>query len=487
MDLFDKAAEGLLREAAPLAERMRPLSLDEVVGQEKAVGADSYLRRAIQADRIPSLLFWGPPGTGKTTLATLIARLSRHEFAPLSAVLGGVKDVRQIVSQAKERLRMSRKRTVLFVDEIHRFNKAQQDAFLPHVENGTLILIGATTENPSFEVNAALRSRMRVVRLEPLSEQDILILLNRALDTKGPRGLQGQITVDPDALESIAGYADGDGRRALNLLETAAQDATDGVVTTEVVTRVRQQSGIRHDKSGDAHYDVISAFIKSLRGSDPDAALYYLARLLEAGENPRFILRRLIIFASEDVGNADPRGLQVASAAAQGFETVGMPEGQLLMAQATTFLATCPKSNASYIGLKKAMAAVRETGSQEIPHHLRNAPTRLMAGYGYGQGYIYPHDYGGYVNAQYLPDSLKDARFYEPTGNGYEARIRSWIVSQRATAPSEESAGDGRANTGAKSASRAVSANEPDGTEAHKTKEATELASNEHENAAESE
>ncbi len=431
MDLFDHAADGLLMECAPLAERMRPKSLDDVVGQTKAIGPESFLRRAITADRLPSLLFWGPPGTGKTTLATLIARHSRHKFAPLSAVLSGVKDVRRIVDEARHRLKMSGDRTVLFVDEIHRFNKAQQDAFLPHVENGTVVLIGATTENPSFEVNAALRSRLRIIRLEPLTTDEIALILRRALQAPMPRGFGGQLQIDEDALDMIAEYADGDGRRALNLLEASIDDAGNDRVTKDAVRRVRHTGGLRHDKSGDAHYDVISAFIKSMRGSDPDAALYYLARLLEAGENPRFILRRLVIFASEDVGNADPRGIQVAAAAAQGFETVGMPEGQLLMAQVVTFLATCPKSNAAYAGLKKALSAVRETGSLDVPNPLKNAPTQLMADMGNGDGYRYPHDYGGYVEAQYLPDRLKGAQFYHPTDNGYESRIRTWMSELR--------------------------------------------------------
>jgi len=377
----------------------------------------------------------------------IVANATRHTFVPFSAVLGGVKEVRKIVAEAHERLRMRGTRTVLFVDEIHRFNKAQQDAFLPHVEKGTVVLMGATTENPSFEVNAALLSRMRVIRLQPLSPETLVGLLERAVAEPAPRGLGGTITAEPDALLRIAAWADGDGRRALNMLEAAANLAISGepadggpaAVTVAVVDEVGRSGGTRYDKGGDQHYDVISAFIKSLRGSDPDAALYYLARMLEAGENPRFIMRRLVIFAAEDVGNADPRGLQVATAAAQGFETVGMPEGQLLMAQATTFLATAPKSNASYRALKAARKVVSETGSLDVPMHIRNAPTGLMARFGYGQGYQYPHDYGGYTRARYLPDALEGAVFYEPTQNGYEARIAAWLEGVRGPAEAPDS------------------------------------------------
>ncbi|MFT5433685.1 MAG: putative ATPase [Myxococcota bacterium] len=460
MDLFDRAADQTANANAPLADRLRPATLDDMIGQQHAVGPTTFLAKAIAADRLPSVLLWGPPGVGKTTLGMIVARATRHTFVPFSAVLGGVKEVRVIVAKARERLKLHAVRTVLFVDEIHRFNKAQQDAFLPHVEKGTIVLIGATTENPSFEINAALLSRMRVVRLKPLQPSDLITMLERALATPAPTGLGGFVTADPDALTRIAAWADGDARRALNLLDAAASDAGDHV-TVASVDAVGRSGGARYDKSGDQHYDVVSAFIKSLRGSDPDAALYYLARMLEAGENPRFIMRRLVIFAAEDVGNADPRGLQVATAAAQGFETVGMPEGQLLMAQATTFLATAPKSNASYRALKLARATVQETGGLEVPLHIRNAPTGLMASYGYGQGYVYPHDYGGYARVQYLPEAVADRVFYEPTQNGYEARISSWLDSMRGpgavdTAPadpspvdsSEPSVGQGDSSTG---------------------------------------
>ncbi len=423
MDLFESAAKAVNEANAPLADRLRPRKLEDVIGQAKAVGQGTFLARAIAEDRVPSLILWGPPGTGKTTLAMIMAETTRHTFVPFSAVLGGVKEIRKIVADARDRLTLHGQRTLLFVDEIHRFNKAQQDAFLPHVENGTVVLVGATTENPSFEVNAALLSRVRVVRLSRLGPEDIAGILRRAVQADLAAATE-------DALMRIADFADGDARRALNLLEAAAADAG-GEITAEVVDRVRHTVGVRHDRAGDQHYDVISAFIKSMRGSDPDATLYYLARMIAGGENPRFIMRRLVIFAAEDVSNADPRALQVAVAAAQGFEQVGMPEGQLLMAHAATFLATAPKSNRSYMGLKAALKDVQETGSLEVPHHIRNAPTGLMASMGYGQGYQYPHSAGGYVEEDYLPEKLQGRRYYEPTDNGYEARLKQWLDEVR--------------------------------------------------------
>ena len=404
-DLFEHAAE---RDqlGAPLAERLRPRRLEDVVGQDHLVGEGTVLRRLIEADRVPSMILWGPPGTGKTTLARLLARHTDRVFEPFSAVLGGVKDLRALLDAARQRLTQQRRRTILFIDEIHRFNKAQQDALLPHAEKGTVTLIGATTENPSFEVNAALLSRCRVFVLKQLGVEAVAAVLDRgATDLK--------VTLDPDAREALAELAQGDARRGLSALEMAA-GVTDHV-TLEEVEAAFQHAGIRHDKSGDQHYDVVSAFIKSLRGSDPDGAIYWMSRLLEAGEPPRFILRRMIILASEDIGNADPQALQVAMAAAQAFEWVGLPEGAIPMAQACTYLATAPKSNASYVALNEARAAVQQTGPLEVPLHLRNAPTGLMKQLGYGDGYKYAHDYAGKRPAQqHLPGALAGRRFYRP-------------------------------------------------------------------------
>jgi putative ATPase len=436
VDLFDHVADQERFANAPLADRMRPHTLDDVIGQDAVCGPDTFLGKAILADRLPSLLLWGPPGSGKTTLAAVVAETTSMAFVSFSAVLGGVKDVRRIVADAQERQRLTAQRTLLFVDEIHRFNKAQQDAFLPHVERGTVVLVGATTENPSFEVNSALRSRLRVIRLTRLEPNDLVEILTRAMAAE--HGLRGRVHSEEGPLLRIAGWADGDARRALNMLEAAAAHAEDDQITDDVIVRVMESGGIRHDKSGDDHYDVVSALIKSMRGSDVDASLYYLARMLEGGENPRFLLRRLIIFASEDIGNADPRALQLTVTGAQGFDRVGMPEGRIILAQLCTFLATAPKSNRSYVGLETAASDVKETGALEVPFHLRNAPTGLEASLGYGQGYRYPHNYGGYVNQQYLPDALEGRVFYEPSQNGYEARIAQWLDRQRAPTDGQE-------------------------------------------------
>jgi putative ATPase len=406
---------------APLAERMRPRSLEEFAGQAHLLGPNGPLGPVLASGaKLPSCIFWGPPGSGKTTLARLLAERAGLRFAAISAVLSGVKDLREEIARAEEERRRGR-RTALFIDEIHRFTPAQQDALLPHVERGTVVLLGATTENPSFEVIPALRSRARIFTLRALDEPQLAEIVTRALRDRerglGARGLE----LAPEALELIARLAQGDARRALGLLEAAADRATGRIERDHVAAAF--ESGLPdYDKGGEAHYDVISAFIKSLRGSDPDAAVYWLARMLDGGEEPRFILRRLMIFASEDVGNADPLGLVVATAAAEAFDRVGLPEGRLILSQATTYLACAPKSNASTLAISRASEAVRERGALPVPLHLRNAPTELLRELGYAKGYRYPHDFPGhFVREQYLPDDVRDAQFYEPSDQGAEA------------------------------------------------------------------
>jgi putative ATPase len=420
MDLFDSTTDS---GSIPLAERLRPHQLDDMVGQQHLIGDGKLLRRLIESDQLSSVLFWGPPGTGKTTLAQVIASTSRCNFVFFSAVLQGVKDVREIVAKAQEEKKYYNRRTLLFVDEIHRFNKAQQDAFLPYVEKGDIILIGATTENPSFEINAALLSRSQVFVLKPLQTEDIRTLLTRALSD--PKGLpHPRPEVSEEALDFLAARADGDARIALNALEVAVSAPIDGKVDLAIAEETLQKKTILYDKGAEEHYNVISAFIKSLRGSDPDGALYWLARMLEAGEDPMFIVRRLVIFASEDVGNADPRGLQLAIAAQQAVHFIGLPEARITLAQTVTYLATAPKSNASYAGINAAQAEVRNSGALPVPLHIRNAPTKLMKQLDYGKGYKYAHDNpDGYQAQDYLPDEIKDRTFYTPTDHGYEKMI----------------------------------------------------------------
>jgi putative ATPase len=421
MDLFEHAGQKEQARRAPLAERMRPRALDEFVGQEHLTGEGRFLRRALEADQVPSLILWGPPGTGKTTLAWLVARSTGAAFDSVSAVLAGVKDIRETVARAQERWNLHRQRTFLFIDEIHRFNKAQQDALLPHVEKGTVTLIGATTENPSFEVNAALLSRCRVVTLRGLEDEELVALLRRALlDT---RGLGGRVTADDDALGFLAASAGGDARKALTGLEVAAAHAG-AHVDRKAAEEALQQKTLLYDKGGEEHYNVISAFIKSMRGSDVDGALYWMARMLEAGEDPIFLFRRMVIFASEDIGNADPRALSVAVDALRAFQLVGLPEGTLPLTQAVTYLALAPKSNAVLTAYTSAREAVTKEGALPVPMHLRNAPTKLMKSLGYGGGYKYPHNFeGNYVPEDYLPDELRSRSFYTPTRNGEEARL----------------------------------------------------------------
>jgi len=425
---------------------MRPNRIEDVVGQAHLLGDGHILARAIRSDRIPSMILWGPPGTGKTTLAHVIANETNSIFVPFSAVLGGVPELRKIIAAAKEQKNYYGKKSILFIDEIHRFNKAQQDALLPHVENGTVTLIGATTENPSFAVNSALLSRARVFDLKPLEAADLRKLLERAL-ADGDHGV-GHVpqSVDDDALAAISQNARGDARRALSALELAsdfAQSAGVEALTVSIVQEALATQTLLYDKSGEEHYNVISAFIKSMRGSDPDAAVYWLMRMLEAGEDPLFVLRRMLIFASEDIGNADPRALEVTVSADAAFRRLGMPEGIFPIAQCCVYLASAPKSNASYKAWKMAQSDVREHGALPVPLKLRNAPTEAMKSWGYGEGYRYPHDESGFSREEtYLPDQLVDRKYYRPTDHGFEARIRERLRELRST-PNVKGGGSG--------------------------------------------
>jgi putative ATPase len=435
MDLFDTQAEADTLRDAPLAERMRPCTLEEFVGQEHLLGPGKLLRQLIESDQLTSLIFWGPPGSGKTTLARIIANVSKAHFIYFSAILSGVKEIREIVKEAEEVRKYHGNKTILFVDEIHRFNKSQQDAFLPYVEKGVFTIIGATTENPSFEVIAPLLSRCKALVLNPLSDEEVLRIVNHAL-SDNERGLGGLgLFMSDDALSFIAEQAGGDARVALNTLETAARLAKNAKIDLETAREAVQKKPLLYDKGGEEHYNVISAFIKSMRGSDPDAALYWLARMLEAGEDPLFILRRMVVLSSEDIGNADPRALQVAVAALHGFQLVGLPEGRIIMAQAVTYLATAPKSNASYMGIEAAQAEVRKSGALPVPLHIRNAPTRLMKDLGYHKGYRYAHDYPeGFAPQEHLPEQLKGSKFYDPAGHGFEKTIKErmeWLKGKK--------------------------------------------------------
>ena len=440
MDLFDYMRENNMTKEEPLASRMRPKTLDEVMGQKHIIGKDKLLYRAIKADKLSSIIFYGPPGTGKTTLAKVIANTTSASFRQINATVAGKKDMEDVVNGAKDIMASMGQRTILFVDEIHRFNKGQQDYLLPYVEDGTIILIGATTENPYFEVNKALISRSVVFELKPLEKEDILSIIKTAVyDTKRGMGNYNAV-IDDDAAEFLADMSNGDARNALNAVELGIMttDAgNDGIIhiTLDVASQCIQKRVLRYDKDGDNHYDTISAFIKSMRGSDPDAALYYLARMIYAGEDPKFIARRIMICASEDVGNADPNALVVAVSAAQAVERIGMPEARIILSQAALYVACAPKSNACYMAVDKALDIVRTTKTQPVPAHLQDAHYKGSAKLGHGVGYKYAHDYPNhYVSQQYLPDALVDESFYSPTDNGYEKHIKEHLDRIRSEA-----------------------------------------------------
>lgn len=446
MNLFDpKPAETSVAKPAPLADRMRPRELTEFAGQEHLVAAGGPLRAALKAERVPSMIFWGPPGCGKTTLARLLARESGLEFVQFSAVTSGVKEIREVIERARATSRHSGRGTILFVDEIHRFNKAQQDAFLPHVEDGTVVLVGATTENPSFEVNSALLSRSRVYRMERLSEEEVWAILRRAL-SDAERGLGRQnVDAPPRVIEAVAGLSEGDARVALNLLDLVVATTLpgpDGVrhLTEEAVRSAAQKKALLYDKSGEEHFNVVSAFIKSMRGSDPQAAVYWMSRMLEAGEDPLYVARRMVRFACEDIGLADPAALRVALAAKDAVDFIGLPEGNLALAQSAVYLATAPKSNSLWVACDRVVQDLQKTQNEPVPMHLRNAVTPLMKEEGYGKGYEYAHDRPGHFapDMTYLPQGLADRRYYEPTAQGFEKeigrRMEEWEGKRRQAA-----------------------------------------------------
>ena len=433
MDLFDYMRENTMEKESPLASRLRPRTLDEVVGQQHIIGKDKLLYRAIKADKLGSVIFYGPPGTGKTTLAKVIANTTQADFKQINATVAGKKDMEEVVTEAKNNMGMYGRRTILFVDEIHRFNKGQQDYLLPFVEDGTLTLIGATTENPYFEVNGALLSRSRIFELKPLEKDDIKQLIYRAV-TDSERGMGTyRVKIEEDAADFLADTANGDARAALNTVELGVlttERSEDGLIHIDLAAAQEciQKRAVRYDKDGDNHYDTISAFIKSMRGSDPDAAVYYLARMLYAGEDIKFIARRIMICASEDVGNADPQALNVAVSAALAAERIGLPEAQIILSQAASYVACAPKSNAAYVAIQNAMENVKTTRTMPVPVHLQDRHYKGAAKLGHGEGYKYAHDYPKhYVKQQYLPDGMEGTVFYEPSDNGYEKQIKAYM------------------------------------------------------------
>ncbi len=444
MDLFEYMRQNKMDKESPLAARMRPVTLEEVVGQQHIIGKDKLLYRAIKADKLSSIIFYGPPGTGKTTLAKVIANTTSAAFTQINATVAGKKDMEEVVEKARNTQGMYGKKTILFIDEIHRFNKAQQDYLLPFVEDGTIILIGATTENPYFEVNGALISRSIIFELKPLEKEDVKILLKKAVydKEKGMGAYDAEIA--EDALEFLADLSGGDARHALNAIELGVMTTNrseDGKIhiTLPVAEECIQKRVMRYDKNGDNHYDIVSAFIKSMRGSDPDAAVYYLARMLAAGESVTFIARRMMVCASEDVGNADPNALMVAVSASLAAERIGMPESQLILSQAAAYIASAPKSNAATIAIDRAMEAIHETGNLPIPTHLQDAHYKGAAKLGHGTGYKYAHNYkNNYVRQQYLPYELNGKEFYSPSGNGYEVKIKEHLAKIKREAKEQE-------------------------------------------------